>query len=705
MLLKWTPTCLLLILILLAGSCNGRGSATPEISEAAQPSHLAPPPAHSVALADLEKQIREAAPPPGIEADVYKRLKEQLIAVLRDRGASKVVSEPPLGEINKIKDLRLYGTETSEFRLEFTYLNVGDLNLDGLVSINDLTPIGLRFGEDVNGENWIVACRADGNCDGVVDISDITPIGQNYEAYCTGYNIYGAENSTGPWTLLVDLPLPKAPPTGLLELSYVVPGGDYWYYQVRPHDAEGTEGVASEVSRPTLEPVPVELGLDSFLVEQEITPSGGSLETDLGSPAQHIKLTFPEGALAEALSVRIGTNDGNYTPYMGELKSPIVAFDFGGALSLQKPVTMEVKFDRDDILKSIVPFTVDDEGGLHLVDVIAMKSPEFVAEFQTNALLEHMLWLVQQPELGIFDGEIRSTEFEPAHDSFQVDNDGSYWNEKGESFGMSAFAGWYHSAGFTWSEGELYPRFMYHVFTDQPGIPPHAQEVIACRAHISMYKKAPYYWQNFISQQTELNDAQRFGAVVNGIANAGHPVLVNIRTVDYYGIGLVVLAYAYDMEGLYIYDPDFPGEERYIHMNFDNGHFDPYRGCESIRYAGPGAVEVDEPFFYILLDAKSGFADEGGAEVYISSPHQNDHVPVGDVTVTGYIECTEVIVDQLWVYVDDVGYKTTVPPEGTFSITVPVTAGEEFLWFHAWGWTTGGWEKVYGPKYLRLVGD
>ena len=160
---KWIPTLIFTALLTLILGCNGTTSSTPEAELVSPAAHPAPPPSRSIALADLELEIRGASPPPGVDTEVYDQLKEELVRVLRARGISKLVATPPLGEINKITDLKLYGTETGVFRLEWTYVNAGDLNLDGLVSINDLTAIGLHFESVVDGENWIAACRADGN--------------------------------------------------------------------------------------------------------------------------------------------------------------------------------------------------------------------------------------------------------------------------------------------------------------------------------------------------------------------------------------------------------------------------------------------------------------------------------------------------------------------------------------------------------------
>lgn len=683
----------MLALVFLLSGCSGGKPADISLEQGAVQYGLADPPPREISLIQLEQDIADAETPPGVDPAVYDKLKEQLIRDIRARGTSKITSLPPIGLVNKVKDLKLFGNEADGFLLRWTYLNLGDLNLDGLVSINDLTPIGLYFDESADGSNWIVACRADGNKDGLVTINDITPIGQNYLNYIVGYNIYGSANEDGPWAFIGDMALPDAPNNAAFELSYFAPTGGYWYYQIRPFDDEGVEGEPSQVSRATVEPPLLELGADAFELEEVIGPLGGTISGMLGTLGM-IGLEFPPGAVEEELAVRIGINDGSFEPGMGELKSPIVAVDTGGVRSFREPIHIQVPFDRSDYGKAIVPYIVDDMGKLHLIDLIETEK-DFVATFETYQLHPHLIWIVQA-EFADLLGLIRSSAFAPVRDGMQVVNTGSMWHPGGECFGMTAFANWYFNTGKTWSEGDFYPRFMYNVpiYGGLSG-----QRIICTRAFTSIAKEWPTYWDNFVGPQGGLNDAQRFNSICNGIQNAGHPVLVDLRHENGTGGAHSVLAYAYSASGLFVYDPNAPGVERFIQYNSQTGSFDPYSGYDSIRYSGSGALWVDEPYQGILDDAAHQFADNGFATINITSHGTGQDVPIGSVLVTGTIESTVELVDELTISVNSVWQSLSIPPSGNFSATVSIGAGVNTFYFSTYATRLNG-SEVFIPHDL-----
>jgi hypothetical protein len=79
--------------------------------------------------------------------------------------------------------------EDGNWVLSWDYTNPGDNNQDGLVSINDLTPIGSNYNNDVS-NNWDDPLRhVDTNGDGQINMSDITSIGQNYAGEIFAYQI------------------------------------------------------------------------------------------------------------------------------------------------------------------------------------------------------------------------------------------------------------------------------------------------------------------------------------------------------------------------------------------------------------------------------------------------------------------------------------------------------------------------------------
>ncbi|MEP0813690.1 MAG: hypothetical protein HRF49_03370 [bacterium] len=83
--------------------------------------------------------------------------------------------------------------------LTFAYPNTGDYNLDGEVSVADLTPLALNLGhvvgDDFEDENdsWL-----DGDGDGEVGISDVTVIARNFLRKVEGFGISHLNDTADP---------------------------------------------------------------------------------------------------------------------------------------------------------------------------------------------------------------------------------------------------------------------------------------------------------------------------------------------------------------------------------------------------------------------------------------------------------------------------------------------------------------------------
>ena len=83
----------------------------------------------------------------------------------------------------------------------------GDYDQDGLVSINDLTPLGMLFGLSRGTEDsvWLADAyqRVDGNGDGEINISDLTLIGANFgnanPAFRVERSAGDADGPGAPW--------------------------------------------------------------------------------------------------------------------------------------------------------------------------------------------------------------------------------------------------------------------------------------------------------------------------------------------------------------------------------------------------------------------------------------------------------------------------------------------------------------------------
>ncbi|MBN2083216.1 PKD domain-containing protein [bacterium] len=112
---------------------------------------------------------------------------------------ARQVSAPP--DLNSAAAVLSWNSASQD--LSWYYTHPGDYNQDGLVTVSDITPLGVNF--NAAGPFAIESALAvvDGNSDGMITVSDITPIGQNfnksierYQAFCsTDIDDYPAANT------------------------------------------------------------------------------------------------------------------------------------------------------------------------------------------------------------------------------------------------------------------------------------------------------------------------------------------------------------------------------------------------------------------------------------------------------------------------------------------------------------------------------
>ncbi|MCC7479159.1 hypothetical protein IT575_11960 [bacterium] len=159
--------------------------------------------------------------------------------------AQRRVSIPPVGTSNIITDLVVEDLGSGSVGLSWIERNTGDYNFDGLVSVTDLTPIGIFFQSSIfrnldssplRTEYWV-----DGNGDGLITVGDLTPIGQNYQANVSKY--YISRNGGAPIEVLRSQVTPR---TGLPPAyNIAVTGTPTDSFVVSAVDSQGNIGADS----------------------------------------------------------------------------------------------------------------------------------------------------------------------------------------------------------------------------------------------------------------------------------------------------------------------------------------------------------------------------------------------------------------------------------------------------------------------------
>jgi hypothetical protein len=115
--------------------------------------------------------------------------------------ATRSASASPSGDHNAVTDLKIIQQETYTATLQWTEVNIGDYNNDGLVGVADLTPIGQNYNVEVEkSSDPLKVGLADGNKDGFVTLNDISQIGQNFGNLLTGYKLYKDVDGTNPYS-------------------------------------------------------------------------------------------------------------------------------------------------------------------------------------------------------------------------------------------------------------------------------------------------------------------------------------------------------------------------------------------------------------------------------------------------------------------------------------------------------------------------
>ena len=201
-------------------------------------------------------------------------------------------------------ELEVQSSSVDLVELGWEERNTGDYDNNGIINIADVTPIGIYFGErlaDSSHPGQLLLVDGDGN--GEVNLADLTPIARNFGTGIAGFSLYSLNDQAVDPELLKLHPIAPMLHQDVLangslearkqrlyyELSLGSPGEGLRSYAVRPRDAEGNEGLFSNVVNLDLVPdnlppewqgeLMVQPGIESIdlLIPQAIDPEGGNV--------------------------------------------------------------------------------------------------------------------------------------------------------------------------------------------------------------------------------------------------------------------------------------------------------------------------------------------------------------------------------------------------------------------------------------------
>lgn len=280
-------------------------------------------------------EILAAPAPTGLDPSRWRELTAVLVSAVEAGQEAKAASARPTGPDNAITDLAVVDDGLGGLRLEWTYVNAGDYDLNGEVNISDLTPVGMHFGDDDASADWNLARCADGDRNGEVNISDVTPLGLHYGAACDCYHIYGRNGDSGPYTYLDEVLLSEAQGSPPLGFSWPLAEPHYEHYMVAPCDPGGDD-------RPG---VPIPSSASMVLEDSGLTlgePNGATVlisgDTSALAPGQVLVGSLGRGFLGRVESIT-PQSGGALVGYSQATLEDL--FDYA-ELSFSRPLTFDM---------------------------------------------------------------------------------------------------------------------------------------------------------------------------------------------------------------------------------------------------------------------------------------------------------------------------------------------------------------------------
>jgi uncharacterized protein YfaP (DUF2135 family) len=447
-----------------------------------------------------------------------------------------------------------------------------------------------------------------------------------------------------------------------------------------------------------VKPAIFEKGINQIVTEQLIDVTGGTIIIgNENTPIDGIKIEFPAGALQTQTNVRVGYNTGTLTPRSGIYSGTALMIEMGKNYIFDQPVTITAPLQQENTVP--VPYYIDDDGKLHLAQIISIDRANKTFSFQTFRaslfawilevviiLIEYVIEklieeLIERAIKELFKPVVAITMYLPQADGFQVVNNGSEYNRNGECFGMTSFSLWYYKTKKA-SKGNFYPKYMNIVGKDFNGKDLTGQDIIATRAFASIRQYWTTYYRNIVENQIRLTEQERFISIRNAIENTGYPVLIYLSDAMYENVHSV-LAYKIDSNGaISIYDPNFPGETRTINYDVTTNTFHPYAGYPIIIYNGDGSLRLTEHYENILNDADNNFNNSGGAIINLESSIANGMtVQTRNLDLKGTITSGQLLIEKLTVLVGSTAFSTNINPDDSFILPLALERGVNHLIF------------------------
>lgn len=307
---------------------------------------------------------------------------------------------------------------------------------------------------------------------------------------------------------------------------------------------------------------------------------------------------------------------------------------------------------------------------------------------------------VTLPFIGTVPALYTASGFDPAVDSWNIENFGNYFNSGGNCLGMSAYAVWW----FNTHVGQSMP--LSAQYSNAGGAPASIAHLVAARAMLAQNQ----YWA-WLDQvnHARMSDADFARMLQNTLymtgqpqtmllqgANPNDPVAPNFRH--------AVVVYGWDTTGFLIYEVNTqPGSQRgaVIPFNFQNydAGFGTYNGYDTFGFVTQPSLGRGEDFARLHQDAAAGFPQSDLISIASPTPNQivTDRVHEFDIILSGIVadrgEATLVMNGSNEMQLgssDRISRLTPVQPGGNTAVVIAGVDGNSAEQTGFWNWVSDG---------------
>jgi len=318
-------------------------------------------------------------------------------------------------------------------------------------------------------------------------------------------------------------------------------------------------------------------------------------------------ISIPEESFAEPVDFNISTKSITNLNIDGiEVVSPLYVIDNSNTFS-SKTIDLSFEFNNEE---THYPMAFYYDSQANEIEMIPSYAEDGILKIHTNHFSNIFIAQMSREQVEkVKSSADIATGFTPGLDDFSFVNRGSYAVPGGHCEGQSVGALWYFK-NIRLKNMDDPSTALYHLFdnNDFPFRTPDIWEDdswlyrFASSVHLDVtngsYIYAMMNAEDIMDPSGILGnsiDQNNWDAFYMSMALTGRPQLIGIYSGG--SSGHAMIAYGIKGNKLYVADPNYPGQERYI--EFENGHFKPYSSGTDFTSIDDGDSVAYDEFYYL----------------------------------------------------------------------------------------------------------